>query len=55
MDDPIDGLRALLASALAMIDRHGWLVEAALGGQFQPNPQMRAEMGSTSTWGGSSA
>ena len=46
MDDPIDGLRALLASALAMIDRHGWLVEAALGGQFPPNPQMRAEMGS---------
>ena len=44
MDDPIDGLRALLASALAMIDRYGWLVEAMLGGQFLPNPQMRAEL-----------
>jgi AcrR family transcriptional regulator len=44
MDDPIDGLRALLASALTMIDRHGWLVEAALAGHFPPNPQMRAEV-----------
>jgi len=45
MDDPIDGLRALLASAFAIIERHGWLVEAALSGQFLPNPQMRAELG----------
>ncbi len=44
MDDPIDGLRALLASAFAMIERHGWLVEATLGGQFLPNPQMKAEL-----------
>ncbi len=44
MDDPIDGLRALLTSAFAMIERHGWLVEAMLGGQFLPNPQMRAEL-----------
>jgi AcrR family transcriptional regulator len=44
MDDPIDGLRALLASAFAMIERHGWLVEAMLGGQFLPKPQMRAEL-----------
>jgi len=44
MDDPIDGLRALMASALTMIDRHGWLVEAALGGHFPPNLQMRAEI-----------
>ena len=44
MDDPIDGLRALLATAFAMIDRHGWLVEAMLGGQFLPNPQMGAEL-----------
>jgi AcrR family transcriptional regulator len=43
MDDPIDGLRALLASAFAMIERHGWLVEAVLGGQFLPNPQMGVE------------
>jgi AcrR family transcriptional regulator len=45
MDDPIEGLRALLVSALAMVERHGWLVEAALSGQFLPNPQMRAELG----------
>jgi hypothetical protein len=44
MDDPIAGLRALLASAFAMIERHGWLVEAMLGGQFLPNPQMKAEL-----------
>jgi hypothetical protein len=44
MDDPIAGLRALLASAFAMIERHGWLVEAMLGGQFLPKPQMRAEL-----------
>jgi AcrR family transcriptional regulator len=52
MDDPIDGLRALLASALAMIDRYGWLVEAMLGGQFLPNPQMRAELESHKHFGG---
>jgi AcrR family transcriptional regulator len=46
LDDPIDGLRALLASALAMIGRYGWLVEAVLGGHLPPNPQMRAEIGS---------
>jgi AcrR family transcriptional regulator len=44
MDDPVDGLRALLASAFAMIERYGWLVEAMLGGQFLLNPQMRAEL-----------
>jgi AcrR family transcriptional regulator len=44
MDDPIDGLRALLASAFAMIERYGWLVEAMLGGQFLPSPQIRAEL-----------
>jgi AcrR family transcriptional regulator len=44
MDDPIDGLRALLAGAFAMIERHGWLVEAMLAGQFLPSPQMRAEL-----------
>jgi AcrR family transcriptional regulator len=44
MDDPIDGLRALLAGAFAMIERYGWLVEAMLGGQFLLNPQMRAEL-----------
>jgi AcrR family transcriptional regulator len=44
MDDPIDGLRALLASEFAVIERHGWLVEAILGGQFLPNPQMGAEL-----------
>jgi AcrR family transcriptional regulator len=44
MDDPIDGLRTLLASALAMVDHYGWLAEAMLGGQFPPNPQMRAEL-----------
>jgi AcrR family transcriptional regulator len=44
MDDPIAGLRALLASAFAMIERHGWLVEAMLGGQFLPKPQIRAEL-----------
>jgi AcrR family transcriptional regulator len=44
MDDPIDGLRALLAGAFAMIERYGWLVEAMLAGQFLPNPQMRAEL-----------
>jgi AcrR family transcriptional regulator len=44
MDDPIDGLRALLASAFAIIERHGWLVEAVLGGQFLPKPQMGAEL-----------
>jgi AcrR family transcriptional regulator len=52
MDDPIDGLRALLASALAMIDRYGWLVEAMLGGQFLPNPQMRAELERHKNFGG---
>jgi len=44
MDDPIDGLRALLASAFAVIQRHGWLVEAMLGGQFVPSPQMGVEL-----------
>ena len=44
MDDPIDGLRSLLASAFAIIERHGWLVEAVLGGQFLPKPQMGAEL-----------
>jgi AcrR family transcriptional regulator len=44
MDDPIDGLRTLLASALAMVSRYGWLANAMLGGQFPPNPQMRAEL-----------
>jgi AcrR family transcriptional regulator len=44
MDDPIDGLRTLLASALAMVERYGWLADAMLGGQFPPNPQMRAEL-----------
>ena len=43
IDDPIDGLRALLAIAFAMIERHGWLVEAVLEGRFLPNPQVRAE------------
>jgi AcrR family transcriptional regulator len=43
-DDPIDGLRALLAGAFAMVERYGWLVEAMLGGQWLPNPQMRAEL-----------
>jgi AcrR family transcriptional regulator len=43
MDDPIDALRALLASGLAMIERYGWLVEAILSGQFRPNRQMKAE------------
>jgi len=44
MDDPIDGLRALFTSAFAMVERLGWLVEAILSGQFQPNPrQMKAE------------
>jgi AcrR family transcriptional regulator len=52
MDDPIDGLRALLVSALAMIERYGWLVEAMLGGQFLPNPQMRAELESHKHLGG---
>jgi AcrR family transcriptional regulator len=52
MDDPIDGLRALLASALAMIDRYGWLVEAMLGGEFLPDPQMRAELESHKHLGG---
>jgi AcrR family transcriptional regulator len=44
MADPIKGLRALLVSALGMVGRNGWLVEAMLGGQFLPNPQMRAEL-----------
>jgi AcrR family transcriptional regulator len=44
MDDPIDGLRALLASAFAVIERHGWLVEAVLDGQFVPSPQMGGEL-----------
>jgi len=44
MDDPVDGLRALLASAFATIDRYGWLVEAMHGDEFPPSPQMRAEL-----------
>jgi AcrR family transcriptional regulator len=44
MDDPVQGLRTLLASALAMVGRYGWLADAMLGGQFPPGPQMRAEL-----------